>query len=98
MHSSITPARIPPDITIVPADIRPALHQTLQGETGRDESRRERWKFNDREEWGGKKKMSLLDIWILVVLQTKIKFTAKYSAYLRPTKVSIMPAKITNVG
>lgn len=30
MHSSITPARIPPVMTIVPADIRPALHQTLQ--------------------------------------------------------------------
>lgn len=36
MHSSITPARIPPDITIVPADIRPALHQTLQRETERE--------------------------------------------------------------
>lgn len=42
MHSSITPARIPPDITIVPADIRPALHQTLGREIERDENKRER--------------------------------------------------------
>lgn len=59
MHSSITPARIPPVITIVPADIRPALHQTLQSETEKDESRREkgRWRpteteIEDREEEG----------------------------------------------
>lgn len=55
MHSSITPARIPPDITIVPADIRPALHQTLQRETERDESKRERRIFNVERKEKGKK-------------------------------------------
>lgn len=49
MHSSITPARIPPDITIVPADIRPALHQTLRKKRERDENKRERGSKKEKE-------------------------------------------------
>lgn len=49
MHSSITPARIPPDITIVPADIRPALHQTLRKKRERDENKRERGRKKEKE-------------------------------------------------
>lgn len=57
MHSSITPARIPPLMTIVPADIRPALHQTLQ----RSDAERDKGNRKTGED-GEEKRLKLVGI------------------------------------
>jgi len=76
MHSSITPARIPPVMTIVPADIRPAPHQTLQ-----------RWQYRERHVWT----MQTIRIWYINMKRNKCQwdfssptFNAKCSVYLHP--------------